>query len=136
MVSLDKQTFLYLTPYGNVDDEENDDDYDDDGEGDDEGQQNDPGNQSSNNGGTPDGTVTEKYNDEDAQKIIDEIDGDIYKQDKDFGTIDADDDLEFDQDNSATHPVPKVDKATKACKTVFGCGGGGGGTVIAMTRLD
>ncbi|XP_075584907.1 uncharacterized protein LOC124498735 isoform X3 [Dermatophagoides farinae] len=75
-----------------------------------------------------DGTVTNTYNNDqnaNAQKIIDEIDGDVDRQEhdgNDDGDFDIpwnnDDTTEFDQDNSASFNVPMVE-ALKGCKTVY-----------------
>lgn len=75
-----------------------------------------------------DGTVTENLDNQNAQLIIDEIDGDINKQEQE-GNGDSDFDIpwsgdedgygesDFDQENSASINIPKIEKL-KGCKTV------------------
>lgn len=91
---------------------EDGDDYDNDDTDDSEDYDGDSGEdrQSSPQQGSDDGDgeVNEKYNDERAQKIIDEIDADISNQERD------DDDF----DHSATFAIPKIDPNHTGCKTV------------------
>lgn len=105
-------TYALTLVDGDGDDYDNDDgddaDTDYDGES---GEPNSEEQSSPQQGGDgDDGEVTERYNDERAQKIIDEIDGDISNQERD----DRDDDF----DHSASFTIPKIDPNHKGCKTV------------------